>query len=228
MPPPNKVCVANRATDRCSTDVTLRQGTAAGACDHPNEVLFKVFSKQLESNTYAFEFLRNLQLTNSEVGEMLGKWAFDPNLNNGGALGYNNTAARGVVCDWVKANEAKWDKWLPQDYPTTLIVDTPQAIIGTLVYAFAAVGVVVSLACMAFVAAHGDKKIIRYSQPTFLQLILGGSVALHAAAVVLSLPPSDTNCVMGPWVAMIGFGVFFVPLVVKTWRMSMIFNNKKM
>ena len=96
MPPPNKVCVANRASanDRCSTNVTTRQGTALGNCDHPNEVLFKVFSKQLESNTYAFEFLRNLQLTNSEVGEMLGKWAFDPNLNNGAFANERSTPTK--------------------------------------------------------------------------------------------------------------------------------------
>ena len=83
FPPPSAACQKARSTKRCSADITERQGTAEGKCDNPNEVLFKVFSKNLEYNTYAFEFLRNMQLTNEEVGIMLGQWAWNTTLNNG-------------------------------------------------------------------------------------------------------------------------------------------------
>ena len=143
-------------------------------------------------------------------------------------MSYSGASARKVVCDWVKSKQTVWEKWLPKDYPTTLIVDKSDPLISTLTLAFAGLGVIISVLCMIFVASFGDKKIIRYSQPTFLQIILVGSIMLQGGAIVLSLAPSDNNCLTGPWVAMIGFGTFFVPLVVKTWRMSMIFNNKKM
>ena len=86
FPPYNTDCGKNRRSDGCSTDITVRQGTAAGSCDSPTEVLFKIFSKNLESNTYGFDFLRSMQLTNEEVGIMLGQWAFNASLNGGGFL----------------------------------------------------------------------------------------------------------------------------------------------
>ena len=149
-------------------------------------------------------------------------------LDTGGTLSYSGAAARSVVCDWVKSKQKVWDKWLPKNYPTTLKIEKADPMIATITTVMAAIGCIISLGFMAFVQMNGDKKIIRYSQPIFLQLILLGSIVLQAAAVVLSLTPSNQNCVMGPWIGMIGFGVFFVPLVVKTWRMSEIFNNKKM
>ena len=87
FPPYNQECAKHRAP--CVSDITLRQGTAKGSCDQPSEVLFKVFSKHLESDkyTYAFDFLKNMQLTNEEVSIMLGQWAWNATLNNGKSSG---------------------------------------------------------------------------------------------------------------------------------------------
>lgn len=69
---------------------------------------------------------------------------------------------------------------------------------------------------------------VRKSQPLFLKLVLVGAVLLFVAVILSGLDATDGMCKLSVWVGHLGFFMLFYPLLVKLWRVAVLFNNPKL
>lgn len=95
---------------------------------------------------------------------------------------------------------------------------------------------------IVWIAMNGAHDVIKKSQPLFLVFICIGCIASTATIIPLSSDDGgvdlssnpglqaslDTNCMAAPWLYSIGFTLTFASLFAKTYRVSLVFNNKKL
>ncbi|KAJ3101149.1 hypothetical protein HDU97_001615 [Phlyctochytrium planicorne] len=98
-------------------------------------------------------------------------------------------------------------------------------------YAFDAIVAVCSLftiGLFAYMMAYQKMKIFMASSPVFLGLILLGANISYVGVYLFSMyPMTDGSCIVFGWFKYIGFAVVFGALLVKTYRISVIFVSKK-
>ena len=94
---------------------------------------------------------------------------------------------------------------------------------------------------MAWIAMYSNHDVIKKSQPIFLAIVCIGCIASTATIIPLSSDDGgmdlssnpgmqaslDMNCMAAPWLYSIGFTLTFASLFAKTYRVSLVFNNKK-
>ena len=68
--------------------------------------------------------------------------------------------------------------------------------------------------------------VVRIADPTLcIQMCVGGAIA--ASSAITFLPDlTDSKCTARVWLLLIGFDLVFIPLLLKTWRIHKLFNNK--
>jgi glycine betaine/proline transport system substrate-binding protein len=93
-------------TEECA-DIALNDPEAIGYnCDYADDVLYKAFSSELEmKDPAAFEFLSNFSWSDTEQNAVAAA------IVDGGE---DTEAAEQAAQDWIDANEATWQAWLPQ------------------------------------------------------------------------------------------------------------------
>eukprot|EP00578_Thalassiosira_sp_NH16_P004470 CAMPEP_0181138052 /NCGR_PEP_ID=MMETSP1071-20121207/34035_1 /TAXON_ID=35127 /ORGANISM="Thalassiosira sp., Strain NH16" /LENGTH=487 /DNA_ID=CAMNT_0023224851 /DNA_START=1 /DNA_END=1465 /DNA_ORIENTATION=+ len=103
------------------------------------------------------------------------------------------------------------------------------AILG---YALFGVIVVASLCLMIMTYMNRKKRVIKASQPFFLQMIIVGVLIFASAIIPLAFDTghysqevSDAACMATPWLLTIGFTTVFSALFAKTWRINKILHN---
>merc|ERR1712196_12737 len=77
----------------------------------------------------------------------------------------------------------------------------------------------------------GEKKntpVVKYSQPKQCAFIVAGGIMLCVTTMIFGLDASDSMCVAIPWLGHLGYTFLYVPLLIKTHRISRVFNNKKL
>merc|ERR1712196_102955 len=77
----------------------------------------------------------------------------------------------------------------------------------------------------------GEKKntpVVKYSQPKQCAFIVAGGIMLCVTTMIFGLDASDAMCVTIPWLGHLGYTFLYVPLLIKTHRISRVFNNKKL
>jgi hypothetical protein len=84
---------------------------------------------------------------------------------------------------------------------------------------------VLGFTCFIFI--HRNAKIIKYSQPVMLYIILAGNGLAGCRVFLGSLSLSNRNCTSSVWLGHLSFVLVFGALFVKTWRIHRLVNNKK-
>ncbi|KAH9250086.1 hypothetical protein BASA81_012133 [Batrachochytrium salamandrivorans] len=93
-----------------------------------------------------------------------------------------------------------------------------------------------ALGMVAWIKYHRPHGVIRASTPVFLyQMCFGFALELSAIFPLsvqdtdgVSQASLDAACMAAPWLYAVGFALVYAGLLVKTWRISMLFNNPKM
>ena len=113
------------------------------------------------------------------------------------------------------------------------VSDTPPPIIVTLApsisYALIVVGcllLVITLTFASFALAYRKKALIRASQPGMLYVMFLGAVLAAGRVLVAAMEITDATCSVGLWLGHLGFALIFGSLLVKTWRIHRIVNNR--
>lgn len=88
------------------------------------------------------------------------------------------------------------------------------------------VTIIAAFGIMAFVVYFRELKVVKTASPYFLVIILSGCVLQYSEIIVEYPEPQNTMCIMRLWFRHTGFGLGFTSLLLKTWRISVIFRVK--
>lgn len=99
--------------------------------------------------------------------------------------------------------------------------------IEIIVYVFIGIGMINSIFWILYVIINRKTKIIHSSSPIFLIGMLIGSVVIYGSVITLSPSLNNTaTCFAVYWLLSIGFILLFGSMLVKTWRIHVIFSTK--
>ena len=98
------------------------------------------------------------------------------------------------------------------------------------VVAIASFSLVFSLVCVALVSYfwHKKSKMIKLCQPVFTMMILIGGILLVILCYMLLGENNDLSCSTRPYLFNIAFTFAFAPLLIKSWRVHVLFNLNPM
>ncbi|XP_065570899.1 metabotropic glycine receptor-like isoform X2 [Artemia franciscana] len=87
---------------------------------------------------------------------------------------------------------------------------------------------VVVIACLPFVAAltwkFGHVKVVRAASPLLLRIIIVGAFFIYLTVPAIYTRPNIITCSLRVWFREIGFALAYGALLLKTWRISVIFR----
>ncbi|KAJ3278539.1 hypothetical protein HK104_002246 [Borealophlyctis nickersoniae] len=96
---------------------------------------------------------------------------------------------------------------------------------GVVVALLAAIGLAFAAAMMGYILANGQSKVIRSASPSFCLLIIAGCVlGLMDVFTYVDLP-SSVGCALQPLLVALAFTISIGNLVMKTYRIHVIFNH---
>ncbi|KAK5574722.1 hypothetical protein RB653_009975 [Dictyostelium firmibasis] len=85
-----------------------------------------------------------------------------------------------------------------------------------------------SILSMILVIVFRRAKIIKSASPAFCLLILFGCIIIFTGCIIFSLSPTNGNCRARVWLLSIGYTIFLGSLLVKNWRIWLLFDNPKL
>ncbi|XP_050441601.1 probable G-protein coupled receptor CG31760 [Adelges cooleyi] len=77
-----------------------------------------------------------------------------------------------------------------------------------------------------FTWKYGDLKVVRAASPALLRVIALGAFFIYATMIVMYPKPNVITCIARFWLREIGFSLTYGALMLKTWRISVIFRVK--
>ncbi|EGC35497.1 hypothetical protein DICPUDRAFT_78826 [Dictyostelium purpureum] len=118
-----------------------------------------------------------------------------------------------------------------QDYGVYTIpikfVDYPSSLkLGVTIVS--AISIAFCIVAMGLVMLFRHAKIIRSASPAFCLLILLGCIVIFCACIIFSQTPTKETCRTRVWLLSIGFTIFLGNLLVKNWRIWLLFDNPKL
>lgn len=109
-------------------------------------------------------------------------------------------------------------------------LQAPSDAIRGVIMAISILCIIFVLVCAAGVIYYRNTKTMIASSPVFLLLICGGALLLAITPFfTLSYgdgPRGNNICMTWIWFLGLGYTLFFTPIVIKTWRVHRIFNNR--
>ncbi|XP_054009864.1 probable G-protein coupled receptor 158 [Hylaeus anthracinus] len=86
------------------------------------------------------------------------------------------------------------------------------------------------IACLPAVALftwkYGNVKVVRAASPVLLRVIVVGAFFIYCTTIVMYPRPNVITCTVRVWLREIGFSLTYGALMLKTWRISVIFRVK--
>nr|XP_050856084.1 probable G-protein coupled receptor 158 [Vespula vulgaris] len=86
------------------------------------------------------------------------------------------------------------------------------------------------IACLPAVALftwkYGNVKVVRAASPVLLRVIVLGAFFIYCTTIVMYPQPNVITCTVRVWLREIGFSLTYGALMLKTWRISVIFRVK--
>ncbi|XP_076756301.1 metabotropic glycine receptor isoform X1 [Xylocopa sonorina] len=86
------------------------------------------------------------------------------------------------------------------------------------------------IACLPAVALftwkYGNVKVVRAASPVLLRVIVLGAFFIYCTTIVMYPRPNVITCTIRVWLREIGFSLTYGALMLKTWRISVIFRVK--
>ena len=92
-------------------------------------------------------------------------------------------------------------------------------------FAFAALSSLICLLIAGAIIIFRNRKVIKYATSTFC-IIMAIGATLGAIAPIPYADSTESACMARPLLPMLAFTLFFVPLVLKTWRVHQLFQSK--
>lgn len=84
------------------------------------------------------------------------------------------------------------------------------------------------ICCLPFVVIftwkYGSVKVVRAASPVLLRVIILGAFLIYLTTIVMYPQPSVYTCTLRIWLREIGFSLTYGALMLKTWRISVIFR----
>ncbi|KAN0029109.1 hypothetical protein ACTFIV_010982 [Dictyostelium citrinum] len=105
------------------------------------------------------------------------------------------------------------------DYPESLKIGV------TVVAGFCIFLCVIS---MILVIIFKEAKVIKSSSPIFCLLILFGCIVIFVGCIMFARSPTDGSCRSRVWLLSLGYTIFLGNLLVKNWRIWLLFDNPKL
>uniref|UniRef100_A0A8D8GM11 Probable G-protein coupled receptor CG31760 n=2 Tax=Culex pipiens TaxID=7175 RepID=A0A8D8GM11_CULPI len=93
---------------------------------------------------------------------------------------------------------------------------------GILVLACTVIGLLPPAAVFTF--RYQQVKVVRAASPALLRVIALGAFCIYCTSIVMYPPPSLYTCTARVWLREIGFSLTYGALMLKTWRISVIFR----
>ncbi|KAN0026685.1 hypothetical protein ACTFIV_007675 [Dictyostelium citrinum] len=81
---------------------------------------------------------------------------------------------------------------------------------------------------MIFITVLRNARILKSSSPAFLLLFLFGCIVIFTGCIIFSQSATDKTCQARVWLLSIGYTIFLGSLLVKNWRVWLLFDNKKL
>ena len=101
------VCYGDDTADAATCGLEFNEATH---CDYKRERPRKLIAPRLEEySPEAAHFLRSFEITTEDIEEMMGSWSYDDDYTT---FLDRNKRRRHAVCDWVRRNRDRWDKYL--------------------------------------------------------------------------------------------------------------------
>ncbi|KAJ3100101.1 hypothetical protein HDU97_002483 [Phlyctochytrium planicorne] len=201
--------------------------------DIPTDIILKSVSNKFASDfDEIVNLIVKLKITDEQIEGILRDFATDGSYPK-------------VVCNWLKANTDLVRSWIPSpprafvpclpdqvrrvvNGLSTCLTNAPYRPNNSLRMAFVALVAVCSAACLGLTVAmvvYIKKKIFKAASPRFLALIVAGANISFVSIWVFSKTPiSDSSCIAFAWLKYLGFAVVFGSLIVKTYRIHIIFK----
>jgi len=92
-------------------------------------------------------------------------------------------------------------------------------------FAFAVLSSVICSIVAGIIIAFRNRKVIKYATSTFC-IIMAVGATLGAIAPIPYAYSTESSCMARPLLPMLAFTLFFVPLVLKTWRVHQLFTTR--
>ncbi|XP_068737850.1 probable G-protein coupled receptor CG31760 [Montipora capricornis] len=89
-----------------------------------------------------------------------------------------------------------------------------------------AFSILAAFGIMVFVIFFRELKVVKIASPQFLVLVLSGCILQYCEIIIIYPEPRDNFCITRLWFRHIGFGLGFSSLLLKTWRISVIYRVK--
>ena len=113
----------------------------------------------------------------------------------------------------------------PSDLPPTIIL-TMKTSYKNVLEAVGAILLVTSFVFSATMIFFQNTKLIKAIQIRMQLIVMVGAFLGGIRVVIGSLPASDANCSANVWLGHLAFWFMFCPMMLKTWRVHKIVNNK--
>ncbi|KAK7487087.1 hypothetical protein BaRGS_00021582, partial [Batillaria attramentaria] len=78
-----------------------------------------------------------------------------------------------------------------------------------------------------FTHKYRKQMVMKTASPIFLQIMIGSAVLMCTSVFVMYPEPTDALCTIFVWPFHMGFALLYGSLLIKTWRISVIFNSRK-
>lgn len=104
---------------------------------------------------------------------------------------------------------------MPQTYPRT-VEERDWALVWKFSLAVSCIAAVLVLITTYLVERYREKAILRFSQISFLNMILVGFILSSAGTCIAAVwDPSTWSCTLGNWLLVLGYHLSIIPLIVK-------------
>ncbi|EGC35498.1 hypothetical protein DICPUDRAFT_33314 [Dictyostelium purpureum] len=182
---------------------------------------------------YSYKVEDSIQLKVSEMIEKLKNDSFQPFRCDPLYLNLEVPIENGNCVDdtYFKTSKELIKNGNVQDYGVYTIpikfVDYPSSLkLGVTIVS--AISIVFCIVAMGLVMLFRHAKIIRSASPAFCLLILLGCIVIFCACIIFSQTPTKETCRTRVWLLSVGFTIFLGNLLVKNWRIWLLFDNPKL
>ena len=115
--------------------------------------------------------------------------------------------------------------------PSSILIDCTSVSIdsylGKLANALSIIGMVVCGAVGIFAVVYREERILRKSQPVFIYLSVLGAFLMNLSIQAFIGENSDYLCTLRPWVIDLSSTIMFAPLLMKLYRVDVLFRMSK-
>jgi hypothetical protein len=146
---------------------------------------------------------------------------------SGAASADEGMRAPDAACNWLRNNSNTWTSWFRPTTTRKFVVDlNPKS--SAVIYGLLAVYLAASVAAHLFLYVHRKHVVIRRASHLFCQCIIFGANCFYITLLVGIQKDSKAICTASQFLLSISFSLFYVALLVKSYRIYAIFLQQQL